>query len=78
MEPNPITTLIERMYDVKGWILPHLNEFHGHRDPHSFKFVRNEDSKYIMFFRNWTSDPWCPEDKAIAVLKVWYLNVDIV
>ena len=70
MDPNPMTSLIIKMHDVKKWIIPHLNEFHGHRDPHCFKFLCNGDNKCIMFFRNWTSDPWCPEDKAPVVLKV--------
>ena len=74
MDLNPITTLIENMHDVKKWITPHLNDLHGHRDPHCFKFVCNEDDKCMMFFRNWTCDPWCPEDKATVVLKARYLN----
>ena len=50
MDPNPITTLIEYMHDVKKWITPHLNDLHGHRDPHCFKFVCNENGKCLMFF----------------------------
>ena len=70
MEPNPKTFLIDAMFDVKSWIIPCLNELHGHRDPHCFKFVLNNDNKCVMYFRNWTTDPWCPEDKATVILKV--------
>ena len=73
MDPTPTTTLIEHMFNVKKWILPHLNDLHGHRDPHCFKFVCNEHNKCLMFFRNWTCDPWCPEDKATVVLKARYV-----
>lgn len=70
MEPNPITFLIDTMYDIKSWIIPHLNELHGHRDPHCFKFELNEHSKSVMYFRNWTTDAWCSEDQAIVILRV--------
>ena len=56
--------------DDSRWITPHLIELHGHWDPHCFKFVCNKDDECIMFYRNWTSDPWCPEDNAAVVLKV--------
>ena len=71
MEPNPKTFLIDAMFDTKSWIIPHLNDLHGHRDPHCFKFVLNNDNKSVMYFRNWTTDPWCAEDKATVILKVF-------
>ena len=70
MESNPKTFLIESMFDVKSWITPHLDELHGHRDPHCFKFILNEEGKCVLYFRNWTSDSWCTEDNAIVILKV--------
>ena len=63
-----MASMIEMIHDVKRRITPHLNELHGHRDPHCFKFVCNKDDKCIMFYRNWTSDPWCTD--AAIVLKV--------
>lgn len=70
MEPNSKTFLIDVMFDIKSWISPHLNELHGHRDPHCFKFVLNKDNKSIRYFWNWSTDLWCPEDRAIVILKV--------
>lgn len=70
MEPTPQMYFMEEMYDIKSWITPHLSELHGHRQPHCFKFVLNEEEKAVMYFRNWTSDPWCNEEKATVVLKV--------
>ena len=58
------------MYDVRSWIEPHLNEIHGHREPHCFKFVMNEENKAVMYFRNWTTNSWCPQEKALIMLKV--------
>lgn len=69
MEPNPKTYFMESMFDVRSWIEPHLNEIHGHRDPHCFKFLLNEENKAVMYFRNWTSNSWCPQEKATIVLK---------
>ena len=70
MDLNPSIFFLEAMHDVKGWISPHLNDLHGHRDPHCFKFVLNDQGKCTMYYRNWISDPWCPEEKATIVLKV--------
>lgn len=74
MEPTPQAYFMEEMYDIKAWIVPHLNEFHGHSQPHCFKFVLNQDGKAVMYFRNWTSDPWCTEEEAMVVLKVFILQ----
>ena len=70
MEPTPETHFMEEMYNIKSWILPHINELHGHSQPHCFKFVLNYEDKAVMYFRNWTSDPWCSEEEAMVVLKV--------
>ena len=45
MDLHLSTFFLETLHDVKGWILPHLSELHGHRDPHCFKFLLNEDNK---------------------------------
>jgi len=74
MDLNPSTFFLEVMHDIKSWISPHLNELHGHRDPHCFKFVLNDENKCAMYYRNWTSDPWCLEDKSIIVLKVFCVD----
>lgn len=61
---------MEELYDIKTWIIPHLNELHGHSQPHCFKFVLNDQGKAVMYVRNWTTSSWCSEKEAIVVLKV--------
>ena len=55
MEPNPKTLVIDSMFDVKPWITLHLDELHGLRGPHRFKFILNEEGKCVMYFQIWTS-----------------------
>ena len=70
MDPTPQVVLIKEVYDVRSWINPHLNEFHGHSQPHCFKFILNRDGKAIMFSRNWSANPWCLEKEASVILQV--------
>ena len=70
MEPTPQTYFMEEIYDIKSWITPHLNKLHGHRQPHCFKFILNQEEKAVMYFLNWTSDSWCTTEEATIVLKV--------
>jgi len=71
MDPQPKAMLIKEIYDVRSWIATHLDELHGHRQPHCFKFVLNRDGKAVMFNRNWSSNQWCSEEEASVVLKVY-------
>jgi len=70
MEPTPTAHLLESIYDIKAWITPHLNNLHGHSQPHCFKSIRNNQEKAVMYYRNWTTSPWCSEEDATVVLKV--------
>ena len=65
--------MITEVFDVKGWIAESLENVHGHSTPHCFKFVK-QSGKVLMFFKSWSSDPWCEESKAIVLLKVHELN----
>ena len=40
----------EEIYDIKSWIAPHLNEFHGYSQPHCFKFLLTQDGKAVIYF----------------------------
>ena len=71
MEPQPKAVLIKEIYDVRSWIATHLNDLHGHSQPHCFKFVLNRNGKALMFNRNWSSSQWCSEKDASIVLKVY-------
>ena len=77
MEPTPTAHLLESIYDIKSWIIPHLNNLHGHSQPHCFKFILNDQGKAVMYFRNWTTSPWCTEEEAAVVLKVMLLIMHV-
>ena len=74
--PNPTTGLIQTVYNVKTWLEHSLNELHGHSSPHCFKFVEcsSKDPPFTktvkMFYKNWSSDPWCEDEEACELLKV--------
>ncbi len=63
---------IEVMYDVKSWVLPHIDTPHGHTNPQKFLFCCGEDGKAEMKYRNWSSGQWLPQptQSPIVLLKV--------
>ncbi len=55
--------------------MPCLEGFHGHSGPHCFRFVADptvtaEDSRVLIYYRNWCTDAWCETEEALAILKV--------
>ncbi len=68
--PSPKVSVLDNIRDVKSWIEPCLESFRGHSSPHCFKFIRDTDNKVVMYYRNWSMDPWCDNDEAIDILKV--------
>ena len=65
--PSPMVTIVREVVDIKSWILPHLNDIHGHTTPLCFKFMLVNE-KATMYYRHWSTDPWC--DKGVILLKV--------
>ena len=56
--PQPITILLESVYDVRSWLAPFIDELHGHRQPHCFRFTMNNDGQEVMHYKNWSDDGW--------------------
>ena len=65
--PEPVVVQLGTIFDIKTWMLPHLEDLHGHSTPLCFKFefVHNIVK---MFFRHWSSDPWSQE--GVSIFKV--------
>lgn len=66
--PQPITILLESIYDVRSWLAPYIDEIHGHSQPHCFRFTLNENEQAVMNFKNWSHQRW--SDEALLILKV--------
>ena len=66
---------IDEVYDIKGWLTPHIDTPHNHTNPHSFLFRANQDGKAEMFYRNWSSDTWKPTspEAGLFLLNVYTL-----
>lgn len=46
------------IYDVRAWLLPHLNEAKGHTQPHHFRFLRDSLGVVTACYRGRYSSPW--------------------
>ena len=51
---------LDVIWDIKLWLLPHINTPHGHTNPQNFVFQCGESGKGEMHYRNWSSDSWLP------------------
>ena len=63
---------VEMVYDIKSWLIPHLDTPHGHTNPHNFLFRLGENEKAEMQYRNWSTDSWLPlpPKYGVVLLKV--------
>ena len=69
--PSPNVRVVQHVLDVKAWILPQMNELHGHSTPHCFKFIKKCGSDdVLMYCKHLSSDPWYSEAEATIPLKV--------
>lgn len=68
-EPFVYNNLI--MYNIKDWLQPYVNDFHGHTGPHIFFINRNADGNAVFKYKKWssTSEQWKPEE-GIRLFKV--------
>ena len=58
------------MFNIREWIMPHLNEIHYHTQPHIFLFKRNEAGKAIMLYKQWSHESWQSPEGDSVMLKV--------
>ena len=79
--PCPKVTVVETILDVKSWVMPSLDDVHGHSAPHCYKFVRTSDDdtpQVLTYFRLWSNNAWCETDDALRQLKVKKINPNAV
>jgi hypothetical protein len=68
--PEPTMVTLTSVHDVKSWISPFLDPFAGHSTPHCFKLVKDATGEVRMYYKCWSSDPWCTDEEVIIPLKV--------
>ena len=61
--------LLDVVYNIKEWLLPHAEELHAHTQPKSFKFVRDEEGHCIMYYRNYSHMKWEGPQRILKVLS---------
>ena len=63
---------LQKMVDVKSWLLPNTEELHNHSNPHIFRFYRNTQGHAEMKYKRWSSDNWEPSGNlpGLKLLKV--------
>ena len=66
--PQPLTILLESVFDVRSWLLPYIDELQGHSQPHCFRFTLNKDGMAEMHYKKWSDDKWSTE--GLLLLKV--------
>ncbi len=67
--PEPITAQIQAIHDVRSWLIPHIEDLHGHSQPHCFRFTLNKEGIAEMHFKTWNTDKaWSKE--GLLLLKV--------
>ena len=72
--PNPKAILVEHLLDVKNWMISHIQEIHGHTEPHCFRFTQSHcGENIVMHYRQWSGQAWIPET-GIQILTVSYLT----
>ena len=60
--------LLDIVFDLKEWLAPFAEELHAHTQPKCFKFVRNEQGKCEMYYRNYSNMQWEGPQQLLKVL----------
>ena len=61
--------LLDVIYNINEWLLPHAEELYAHTQPKSFKFVRDDDGHCIVYYRNYSHMKWEGPQRLLKVLS---------
>lgn len=68
--PSPEAEQLQFLYDVSGWLEPHIARIKNQVYPHSFKFAKDNSGKVGMWYKKWAKDTvWLPEKGPLYILK---------
>jgi hypothetical protein len=68
--PNPVTTLVSCVWEVKELLQPYLEPLEGHSRYAVFRFTLNSEGKSELHYKKRSDKPWLPEDAGIRLLSV--------
>lgn len=68
----PLVYVNTVMYNIKEWLDPFVNDFHGHTGPHVFLVSRNASLDVVFKYKKWssTNELWKPDGEGIRMFKV--------
>lgn len=68
--PSPQVEQLHFMFNISGWLAPHIENLKHHVYPHSYKFAKDDAGKVGMWYKQWTRDRvWLPEEGPLYILK---------
>ena len=65
---------VKYIFDIRDWILPHLEPIRYHTEPHIFLFKKNSANKAEFYYKAWSHCDWEPSNKGHVLLKVSFYN----
>jgi hypothetical protein len=54
----PNTEQIDNIYDVSGWLSPHINDIRSHSKPLHFKFKNTGHNSVEGYYKGKNDEPW--------------------
>ena len=51
-------SVMEKVFDIRKWISPHIEVIKYHTEPHVFLFKRDASGKVVMQYKYWSHDEW--------------------
>ena len=59
--------MLDAVYNIKEWLVRHVEQLDDHTQPKCFKFIHNALGKCEMFYQNYCHMPW---EDPFVILKV--------
>lgn len=60
--PQPDIIEIDKVHDVKAWMMDCVPPLHDHLKAHQFKFEKDTNGVPKMFYKEWSGDKfWLPQ-----------------
>lgn len=53
--------VLEDVFDVKAWLIPHMNPLHNHTNPHIFRFFQGSNNNCLFQYKAWHHTEWLPQ-----------------
>ncbi|XP_070536890.1 uncharacterized protein [Ptychodera flava] len=69
-DPQPEITILQTVWNIRDWLLPHLEEIHNQSFPHVYRIYLASNGEVKVQYKNWSTDfNWQPEDGLLEIFK---------